>query len=569
MTQRIFEAHEDVLSQLFGDNYVFRMPYYQRPYSWTRDQAGELLADLLKAMENEPNADPYFLGSIVLIHNPERSLYDVIDGQQRLTTLTILLCLLREMTDDGANRENLDKRIRERADTYANTKERFRLDLREKDKEFFRDNIQEPGGIGRLLAKGSRQLSDSRRLLFENTEFLYKGLDKIGEEERDKLARFVISKCYLVVVKAYDHDSAHRVFSVLNARGLDLIPTDILKAQVIGEIPDRNKDRYTQTWENLEDELSREKFLELFGHIYVIETGNRFHVELAKAFSEDVLARHSGSRFIDETLARYSQAFHIVTTAAYENSRRAEEINRILRYLNRLEPDEWIPPAMVFLDSYQDDPDTLLNLFKALDCLAYGMLLKGDSRDPRISRYRDALAEAKKSQRDSNKILNQLRLTDKEEADVITALNGTIYGSHPLARFVRPLLLRLDGALADAAATYSHTTTTVEHVLPQSPEQDSEWVRNFPDEDIRLEWTNRLANLVLLSRSKNSRAQNYDFDRKKREYFQKNGVTGFALTTQVISENSWTPRVLERRQKALVEALKKEWGISSGKRNSK
>ena len=83
----------------------------------------------------------------------------------------------------------------------------------------------------------------------------------------------------------------------------------------------------------------------------------------------------------------------------------------------------------------------------------------------------------------------------------------------------------------------------------------------FPDEDERLQWTDRLANLVLLSRNKNSRAQNYSFERKKREYFQRDGVTTFALTVQVVNETEWTRQVLERRQKNLIDLLKKEWGI--------
>ena len=93
-----------------------------------------------------------------------------------------------------------------------------------------------------------------------------------------------------------------------------------------------------------------------------------------------------------------------------------------------------------------------------------------------------------------------------------------------------PLLLRLDSLLADQGATYEHKLLSIEHVLPQSPAENSTWLTWFPDADARDLWTHRLANLVLLSRRKNAQAQNFDFDRKKEEYFQKKGVATFALT---------------------------------------
>ena len=85
-----------------------------------------------------------------------------------------------------------------------------------------------------------------------------------------------------------------------------------------------------------------------------------------------------------------------------------------------------------------------------------------------------------------------------------------------------------------------------------------EW---FPDTDARERWTHRLANLVLLSRRKNTRASNYEFEKKKKEYFQRDGVTTFALTTQVVNKSEWTPAVLEGRQRDLIDQLKKEWRL--------
>ena len=102
----------------------------------------------------------------------------------------------------------------------------------------------------------------------------------------------------------------------------------------------------------------------------------------------------------------------------------------------------------------------------------------------------------------------------------------------------------------------------MEHVLPQNPKANSVWVQWFPTEDIREKYTHHLSNLLLLPRRKNSEAQNYDFDEKKKKYFSSaKGVSTFALTSQVLNEKDWTPALLDTRQTNLLSALKTLWEL--------
>lgn len=131
-----------------------------------------------------------------------------------------------------------------------------------------------------------------------------------------------------------------------------------------------------------------------------------------------------------------------------------------------------------------------------------------------------------------------------------------------MARVRLYVLLRLDSALSSGGASYEHPLITVEHVLPQFPAVGSIWRTWFSDAE-REYWTHRLANLVLLTRRKNSEASNYDFELKKHKYFAtKSGVSPFALTTQVLGEDEWTPALLEKRQAALVSALAALWRLT-------
>ena len=111
MQQR--EAQEVSLHKVFSSDLDFRIPDYQRPYAWETEQATQLLADLEESLERGPE-EPYFLGSVVLVKVKSHAHADVIDGQQRLTTLTILLALLallRDLTEDAELRSDLDKPI--------------------------------------------------------------------------------------------------------------------------------------------------------------------------------------------------------------------------------------------------------------------------------------------------------------------------------------------------------------------------------------------------------------------------------------------------------------------------
>jgi hypothetical protein len=138
-------------------------------------------------------------------------------------------------------------------------------------------------------------------------------------------------------------------------------------------------------------------------------------------------------------------------------------------------------------------------------------------------------------------------------------LDGDLYLIQKIRLYV---LLRLDAALSEGEASYNFSNVSVEHVLPQNPAPNSMWVKWFPTKEERERYVNRIGNLLLLSCGKNTQAQNYDFDLKKQKYFTtKTGVSPFALTTQVLNEQEWTPKVIERRQKELISVLKKVWRL--------
>ena len=549
------KAGEQNIDTIFGNDYVFEIPVFQRPYAWEKEQVDDLLDDLIFAMRRD-DTEPYFLGSVVLIKGDSPD-SQVVDGQQRLTTLTMLMCVLRELSDDPAVKSGLDTRIRQLADDLAKRPEVVRLSLRRQDRDFFYENVQNSGGIVNLIENPPRRETDSQQRIFENVEHLHKALAELADEERRNLATFIILQCYMVIVATSDMTSAYRIFSVMNDRGLDLSATDILKAEVVGAIENTDQQNvYAGKWEDIEQELGRERFSELFAHIRTVYAKAKQRRSLEEEFREHVLKRHNAMAFIDRILDQYDDAYKSVLGLPGGIITSTPQIESCLQSLRRLDNVDWMPPAMAFFHRYPQDRDALETFTKDLERLAYGLFILRTYVTDRIRRYGSVLGDIE----NGNAIQQEngsLQLRSEEKAGILNTLDGPIY---TLPRVPRPLLLRLDNLLADAGATYDRSIISVEHVLPQTPSEGSQWLCHFSDDE-RSYWTHRLANLVLLSHRKNASASNLEFDPKKTTYFQRGGVVPFAITTQVINETEWTPAVLERRQRELIDKLKAEWRL--------
>ena len=552
------------LSKIFSSDFEYHIPGYQRPYSWTEEETGLLFDDLYEFFQEE-KSDNYFLGSIVLIKDEQKRYADVIDGQQRLTTLSILFASIADAFNDAAYKQTCKEYLQEKGNILAGIAAQPRLFLRDKDRDFFCKYIQEVQ-LNELAQLDPATLdSEAKQHIQKNCVLLGEKLNDafLDDEQRVAFTQFLLTRCYLVVVSTPNQDSAFRVFSVMNDRGLELLPTDIIKSKVIGNLPEGIQEAYTDKWEELENLTGRDGFNEVFAHTRTMFVKERPKKVLQNEFEEYVLKFIPPKKLIDDYLVPYTKAYIQLKNCEFTATQNAEEINGLLYWLNRTSNADWMPSAIKFLAEHPNNSDYVLWFIRKLERLASYLLVTAQDVNHRVSRYKWLLVEMESRPDNSlaHPLLN-IELTEWEKKQFAEALDGEIYTMTAQRR--NYIIQRLDSFVSDGGASYNQKLFTIEHVLPQHPAQGSEWLNLWPDEQVRKYWLNRIANLVPLTRQRNSAAQNYDFTTKKSKYFQsKNGTSSYTLTTQVLSETAWIPDIVKTRQEKLNEIFAKKWELNA------
>ena len=561
MTKKISGA-EYPLCKIYSSDFDYVIPSYQRPYAWTEIQAGELFTDLYDFFLKEKD-DTYFLGSIVLIKEENKPHAEVIDGQQRLTTITILLSVITSRFS-GELRNDFENYIREPGRASQGLKPKPRLTLRERDSAFFADYVQGLNLDGLVALNPDQLANESQRNIRRNAELFLQRIEASFGNDTARICEFgsfLVQRCFLVAVSTPSQQSAFRVFSVLNSRGLDLLPTDIIKSNVIGNIKPDQQEGFTEIWEELEDETGRDGFAEVFGHIRMIYAKEKARRALLEEFREKVLPKAASSEeLITKLIQPYTDAYLIAKRCQYVSTANAAQVNALLKWLNRIDNSDWLPSAMKFLSDKGADAEYVEWFFTKLERLAAYMHICARDVNERIERYAKVLSDLELPHSLSHPVAS-IELDANEKRAFQKALDEDIYNF--TARRRNYLILRLDSFISDGAASYDPSLLTIEHVLPQTVAAGSVWSQWWPEPQQRIDWVHRLANLVPLNQRRNSAAQNYDFAEKKKAYFGgRKGISSYASTTQVLNTTEWTPDIVAKRQKDLLELLTEKWALA-------
>lgn len=533
------KCEKKVIREIF--NMWYCIPDYQRAYVWDTDQVRDLLDDTISAYRENKEAQ-YFLGSMVLKinekseNNVSYTEYELLDGQQRITTVFLILACMRDMLTDYPQYQNsLAGFVYQAEDAILQQPERMRIifNIRSDVRDFVNEHIKPlHGTCDSALLKDKMQAKDVNISIRNMANAMLVAHEFLEENKSDIIGylSYFLNKVLMIYVATEELQDAFQLFTVLNNRGVKLSSSDILKAENLKELSAVDRTSWATRWEEMETYFG-EDFDKFLSHIRTILVKKKQTTTLLKEFDEFVYSNQEYDRTQKKYVPRtpilrrgrdtfellysyyhtYQEVFdtdHSVVTGDYE----------ITNYLKLMETgfgaDYWIAPVLDYYRKYRRRG--FVAFLKALDRKLSTDWITAATPTVRMENVNAILREIEASQ-DSAALLQSKTFTINK-SDFERVINGDIYGRS----FAKYLLLKLDLIYRGSSTPMiPQAIASIEHILPRNPSADSQWVKDFSAAE-REEWTNKLGNLVLISRRKNTSQGNRDYVEKKEKYFEKN-----------------------------------------------
>lgn len=553
MANGAIEADKQILQKIFSQDFWFVIPEYQRPYVWQKDNIEELIEDLYYAFENKEDNE-YFLGSLVLknTNNQNFNEYEVLDGQQRLTTFFMMIAVLRDLLEDEDYKSTMKEMIYQKENKLKKIPSRNRLTY------YIRDNVESFISEFIIADNGTMKREelfnkvDSDNISISN---MANGIIIINnllsqKENLEEFVVFLLNKALFIYVSTDNTEDAFRLFTILNDRGIPLTSSDILKSTNIGQIEKNELKKYSKIWEEIEAKYGDnfDRFLVFIRNILVKQKAN---ANLLDEFEKNIYEKRKLNKGKDtiDLLSKYDEIYDEIIEL--ENKKLSNEYKNLITIMKiGLQSEDWIPPLMYYYNKFKFN--RLDDFLKKLEYKFAGDLVAQESPTTRVENMNKVMREIEKIDIstlndfiDNSDVFN---INDRAYREVI---DGNVYKR----RFNRYLLLKLEYLMTDNTVHLSsYKTISVEHVLPQNPSLNSQWRKDFTDDERDL-WTHRIANLVLISKRKNSRLSNLDYKDKKEKYL-KERIDVFKGSKIFLDKNSkWNINVLKQRQEKLVNML--------------
>jgi hypothetical protein len=568
-----FQAFPLSVRELLSGQAVLHVPDYQRPYSWTTAEAEQLLDDIALAATDARASSTenggYFLGTMLLMARKDDSQVralasslarpdsrDIVDGQQRIVTLTILFAVIRDLIAERGGPEIASLQHALWVDRGASCACEPRVRLRGREADFLRSYVQEPGASA-IMPPDDDLLPSEARIIAVRERFVEGLLDVEADALRD-LAEYLLDRCYLAVITTSTIDRAHRIFSVLNNRGRPLARNDILKAQILGGIPESVRAAYVPAWADLEQRLGSE-FDGLFSHLRVIAGYHRDRI--ISGIAHQIEAAGGPQRFFDDVLEPYARIYEAMQMRPANAGGSEAALARYLTYLGWLGSEDWVPAFMLLWHTVKGDRHVLVEFARRLDRLAYCLRLLGLGADKRQARFSAVLSAVRRGTwRDGP--ASPFEVTRDEVRNIQYNLRNLHSRSQLTCKLV---LLRLNDVIAGAPQFLDPAEYTVEHVLPQKPARTSHWRQWYPSADEREACTQSLGNLVLVTRSQNDRARNMDLARKLEVYFADGVEAALPITRELAGIAEWRPSQIIERESRLLTLIQNLWDIDTSR----
>ncbi len=569
------ESEDSYLQDILKDKLYYQIPIYQRPYQWTEENCEKLLDDLFFNYEDDREGD-YFCGSLVLVKSDPRSkteIYDIVDGQQRLSTFILLAKVLATLYSErldptkSKSQEYLQESWSDRHE-HKGKKKKKRLDfdlVGSSAKKDFQDALDFFDDLDASKGENSKSngSSKSKNNYLKNAICLKDYLEKKEIEDIDDFIEWLYSNVVFITITCHDADKALRIFNVLNARGLALNATDIFKGELLKKLTEEKEQEELATrWEDL--------YQKCLDNGFAMET----------LFSQYLI-------YLEPKTSREKIEKRLVTWFKNLNKTPLEYLDGVEDFYNAYVEVLEMPDRYAHLLSYKED-----NYWRVILCASL-LHRYNESEIETLKKllvkfyYQHWVARTKQSQIEQT-CCNMIKaLKEKKSMEHILSIARTnlalysvmqhfkenlgdshVYKKQPTKNpYLKPILILVEYFISDdpRPKRIEKNDFHVEHILPQKPDPSSQWVKDFSEEEREL-YTHSLANLTLLGGTKNSQASNLDFKDKKKIYMGEENklnkkktprvMTCYKMTIDIAHKyTEWTPKSLEKRKEELIKII--------------
>jgi hypothetical protein len=560
----------------------YRIPEYQRPFVWEADQVIELLDDVYRARQSDPDSQ-YFLGSMVLKKSDKQDgatkyeEYDLLDGQQRLTTLLLITAVVRDLTpkSNHARIKTCQETIYQMANPDDSIPERNRIvfDIRDEVRDFVNTYIKFDAGTNKVPELERLSQNRDANISIRNMAGAILTIRDFFKNDKsiDHFFPFLRSNVLMIYVAAEDLNDAFHLFTVMNNRGVKLRNSDILKAENLAKIVDATaRSEYAKKWERIEDYFG-EDFDNFLSHLRSILVKQKAGYNLLREYEDNVYAPkefdrntrtytpkppllEKGKSTFDFIVRHYEQYRDLFDNDHYSWTKSYELHNQLALMRLGFEADYWIAPLLRYFDKFKTND--LIRFVNLLDSKISSDWIIALTPTVRIENA-NAIIKAIETAPNPESLFATPAFTIEAE-ELRRILSGAIYSRH----YARYILLKIDLAYLGHTTKFSPPETiSIEHILPQTPKTGSQWISDFTEKD-RTQWTDRLGNLVLLSRRKNTAQGNLDYLEKKERYFKKN-IELFSNSIRILNEfGTWNLDDLKKNQKETLAKLLALYGVT-------
>lgn len=544
--------------QLMGNGLRYEIPKFQRDYSWESEQWDDLWFDLMSLVENEEME--HYMGYLVLQTSNNKN-FSIIDGQQRLTTMSLLILSVLKCLDDlvaqNVDKDNNFKRKENLLNSYIGFVNPVtlisdnKIKLNRNSDDYYRQHL--------VLLKDLpiRNTNSSEKQMRECFLWFY---DKIKKQFKTgvELAGFVdniVDKLSFTVIEVTDQLNAFKVFETLNARGVQLSSSDLLKNHLFSVVDETNPhqseiEELEKLWSKVIGKLSSNKFEDYLRYYWnsrnkIVRKNNLF-----KTIKKTIINKFQAFELIRE-LDKNADIFIAIQNP---NDILWENKNELIKAFEELKLFQVRQTFSLFLIGYQNlDVADFQKLVKYCSVISFRYNIIGGLNPNELEDVYNKLAlEIKETSSFNIDLLKSIYVSDNDfEQSFSSKSFKRTTRNHKIVKYI---FGSIEKKIFTNDIPYDSDIYTIEHILPESP--DENW-NQFSDEEINRSIF-RIGNLTLLEKNLNRDIENSSYEVKKPIFLKSNSK----ITQKLSRENdSWTESKIISRQKELAKNAKSVWKI--------